>query len=85
MTSNTKDWISYGSAIFMIVSGALLSFISFFMLHEVVSSVLIYLSEALTFAGGIYGVSIYFGHKFGEFASKARKEIDDRLSKIETR
>lgn len=63
MSKNIKDWISYGSAVFMILSGALLSYISFFTIHIIESSVLIYLSEALTFSGGIFGVTLYFNNK----------------------
>jgi len=85
MTNNTKDWISYGSAIFMILTGAILSYISFFMLHTVENSVLVYLSEALTFAGGVFGCSIYFSHKFGKFVTEANKRINDRLERIERR
>lgn len=70
MSKKQKDWISYGSAVFMILSGALLSYISFFMLHKIESSVLIYLSEALTFSGGIFGVTLYFNNKLRLLDSK---------------
>lgn len=70
-----KDWISYGSAVFMILSGALLSYLSFFTIYAIESSVLIYLSEALTFSGGIFGVTLYFNNKI--------KVLDDKIdSKI---
>jgi len=70
MSKNVKDWISYGSAVFMILSGALLSYISFFTIHAIESSVLIYLSEALTFSGGIFGVTLYFNNKIKVLDSK---------------
>ena len=70
MSKNVKDWLSYGSRVFMILSGALLSYISFFMLHKIESSVLIYLSEALTFSGGIFGVTLYFNNKLKVLDSK---------------
>lgn len=70
MSKNIKDWISYGSAVFMILSGALLSYISFFTIHIIESSVLIYLSEALTFSGGIFGVTLYFNNKIKVLDSK---------------
>jgi hypothetical protein len=75
MSKNVKDWISYGSAVFMILSGAVMSYISFFTLYAIESSVLIYLSEALTFSGGIFGVTLYFNNKI--------KMLDDKIdSKI---
>lgn len=75
MSKNVKDWISYGSAVFMILSGAVMSYISFFALYVIESSVLIYLSEALTFSGGIFGVTLYFNNKI--------KVLDDKIdSKI---
>lgn len=75
MSKNVKDRISYGSAVFMILSGAVMSYISFFTLYAIESSVLIYLSEALTFSGGIFGVTLYFNNKI--------KVLDDKIdSKI---
>ena len=63
----------------MILTGSILSFISFFTLGTVVSGVLLYLSEALVFAGAIYGVNIYYRTKFGQFETKTvdslRKEL----------
>ena len=70
-----KDWISYSSAVFMILSGALLSYISFFMLHKIEGSVLVYLSEALTFSGGIFGVTLYFNNKLKVLDSKIDSKI----------
>ncbi len=75
MLKNVKDWISYSSAVFMILSGALLSYISFFMLHKIEGSVLVYLSEALTFSGGIFGVTLYFHNKIKVLDSKIDSKI----------
>ena len=66
MTSNTKEWIQYSTATGMVLSGAALAFASFFMQGEVTDGVLMYVGEALTYAGGIFGVSIYFRTKLGE-------------------
>ena len=83
MGNNTKEWIQYGSAVFMILTGSILSFISFFTLGTVVSGVLLYLSEALVFAGAIYGVNIYYRTKFGQFETKTvdslRKELQNLI------
>lgn len=85
MSKNIKDWISYGTAVFMILSGAVLCYISFFMLKEIHNSILIYLSEALTFAGAIFGVTIFFSHKFKTYEETTNKRIEDRFKEIETK
>lgn len=82
MKSNTKEWIQYGSAILMIVSGVILAFLSFFLNeYDIEDGVLWYIAQALVYAGGIFGVSIYFKTKLGEFESKARQELADYISK----
>lgn len=67
----------------MILTGSILSFISFFTLGTVVSGVLLYLSEALVFSGAIYGVNIYYRTKFGQFETKTvdslRKELQNLI------
>ena len=75
---NTKDWIQYGSAIEMIVSGIVLAFMSFFRNDgDISEGVLWYVAQALTYAGGIFGVSIYFKTKLGDFESRAKQEIKE--------
>lgn len=81
MSKNVKDWISYGSAVFMILSGAVMSYISFFTLYIIESSVLIYLSEALTFSGGIFGVTLYFNNKIKVLDSKIDSKIKGESKK----
>lgn len=81
MSKNVKDWISYGSAIFMILSGAVMSYISFFTLYAIESSVLIYLSEALTFSGGIFGVTLYFNNKIKLLDNKIDSKIKGESKK----
>ena len=77
---NTKDWIQYGSAIAMIVSGIVLAFLSFFRNDgEISDGVLWYVAQALTYAGGIFGVSVYFKTKLGVFESQTRQEIADAI------
>lgn len=80
MQANTKEWIQYGSAIAMILSGIVLGFLSFFLNdYDIADGVLWYIAQALIYAGGIFGVSIYFKTKLGEFESNARKEIKDEV------
>lgn len=83
MTNNSKEVIQYGSAIAMIASGIVLAFLSFFLNnYDIADGVLWYIAQALIYAGGIFGVSIYFKTKLGEFESKAKKEMDEIKEEI---
>jgi len=82
----TKDWIQYSSAIAMIASGIILAFMSFFRNDGNISEgVLWYVAQALTYAGGIFGVSIYFKTKLGDFESRTKQEIVDAIRTAEKR
>lgn len=84
MQQNTKEWIQYGSAIGMIVSGIILAFLSFFLNgYDIADGVLWYIAQALIYAGGIFGVSIYVKTKLGEFESKAREELKEYIEQKE--
>lgn len=84
MQPKTKEWIQYGSAIVMIASGIVLAFLSFFLNdYDIADGVLWYIAQALIYAGGIFGVSIYFKTKLGEFESKAREELKDYIDRKE--
>ena len=70
----------------MITSGITLAFLSFFRNDGNISEgVLWYVAQALTYAGGIFGVSIYFKTKLGDFESRTRKEIVDAVLEAERR
>ena len=78
MKQNTKDWIQYSTAIAMIVSAIVIAFLAFILTATIASGVLIYVAQALCYAGGIFGVSIYFRSKLGEFESK----VEDKVKEI---
>lgn len=79
MTANSKEWIQYSTAALMVVSGVTLTFISFFTNGDVSDGVLWYMAQALTFAGGVFGVSIYFKSKLGESETRLKKYFDEQL------
>lgn len=82
MSNNTKDWIQYGSAIAMLVSGIILTFTCFFLnKYKIDDSVLWYMAQALVYAGSIFGVSIYIHTKFGEAKNNLEKYIQDNILK----
>lgn len=83
MTTNSKEWIQYSTATLMIVSGIVLSFISFFVNGDITDGVLWYMAQALTYAGGIFGVSIYFKTKLGQSVTQIEDLIDRKLRSLE--
>lgn len=76
MRANTKDWIQYASAIAMVSSGIVLAFLSFFFTadHNITDGVLWYIAQALTFAGAVFGISVYIKSKVGEVKSEIIEE-----------
>ena len=59
----------------MIVSGIILAFLSFFKNDgDIGQGVLWYVAQALTYAGSIFGVSVYFRTKLGDLRSNINKE-----------
>ena len=76
MTTHSKEVIQYGSALAMVGSGILLAFLSFFLNgYDIADGVLWYIAQALTYAGAIFGVSVYFKTKLGEFESRTKDEL----------
>ena len=82
MTTNSKEWIQYLTASLMIVSGVVLTFISFFVNGDVTEGVLWYMAQTLTYAGGIFGVSIYFRTKLGSSITEIKDIIDKKFNEI---
>ncbi len=61
MSSNAKEWVQYGSAIAMLASGVVLTFVSFLtsLDRDVPDNVLVYVGQCLVYAGSIFGVALY--------------------------
>lgn len=80
MTTHFKEVIQYGTALAMVGSGIVLAFLSFFLNnYDIADGVLWYIAQALTYAGAIFGVSVYFKTKLGEFESRTRKELREMM------
>ena len=80
MTTNSKEWIQYCTAALMVVSGVVLSFISFFTKGDVTDGVLWYMAQGLTFAGAIFGVSVYFKTKLGESEYRIKEFLSKQIN-----
>lgn len=76
-----KDRAQYTTAMILITSGIFLAFVSFFLIHTITSGVLIYIAQAFTAGGAIFGVSIYFKNQLieahGETINKVKELIED--------
>lgn len=82
MTNDIKETVQYATAIAMVLSGIVLAFLSFFLNeHDIESGVLMYVAEALVYAGGIFGVSLYFKTKLGDFESHATNRMEQDIRK----
>ena len=75
MTPNAKDKIQYSTAVFILLSGVVLTYCSFFMKGDVLDSVLWYAGQTMVYAGSIFGVSVLIRTKSGEL----RNYIEERI------
>ena len=79
MQRNTKEWIQYGSAIALLLSGVVMAFVSFFLNNfDVSDSVLWYVSQTLVYAGSIFGVGIYIQSKWGDVKGYVDKMMNEK-------
>ncbi|MFB9897815.1 YrzE family protein [[Hallella] seregens] len=79
MQRNTKEWIQYGSAIALLLSGVVMAFLSFFLNNfDVSDSVLWYVSQTLVYAGSIFGVGIYIQSKWGDVKGYVDKMMNEK-------
>ena len=71
--------IQYASAVGLLASGVLLSFIAFFTSPdgEISSSVLWYFGECLIWAGSVFGITSYIDFRLKKFSDPDRKKFKD--------
>ena len=76
-----KDRAQYTTAMILIASGIIIAFLSFALIQTITSGVLIYIAQAFTAGGAIFGVSIYFKNQLieahGETINKVKELIED--------
>lgn len=87
MKQNTKDWMQYGSALFLIVSSVVLAFVSFIITLTVGAGVIGWGALSLSAALAIFGVGMYFQNQFITLETKLKSQIKEELDqgKLETR
>lgn len=76
-----KDRAQYITAMILIASGIIIAFLSFALIQTITSGVLIYIAQAFTAGGAIFGVSIYFKNQLieahGETMDKVKELIEN--------
>ena len=68
----SHGWLAEASAVVMLLSGVVLTYLSFFLggRGEVADSVLYYMAQCLVYAGSIFGVSVYMRRSMVEIRRK---------------
>ena len=68
----SNSWLAEFSAVMMLLSGVVLTYLSFFLggRGEVADSVLYYMAQCLVYAGSIFGVSVYMRRSMVEIRRK---------------
>ena len=83
MSPNVREGLQYSAAIGMLLSGVVLTFLSFFLNNYVVSDgVLWYVSQTLVYSGAIFGVNVYFKTKLGNFESRLKGELANIMKQV---
>ena len=77
-----KDKIQYIIAVVLFISGIALAFLNFAISLTVATGSLIYISEAFITGAGIFGVSIYFKSKLGEFRNDVEEIVDKAVKRV---
>lgn len=80
---SVKEQIQYAVAVLLIISGIAAAFVSIICnAFNIATGVLIYIAQAFITAGGIFGVSIYFKTKLGEFDTRQANHINESIEKV---
>ena len=74
-----RDLVSYMTAVLLIISGVVLAFFSFFILHLIENSILGFLSLGITFAGAVFGITQILKEKFEAYKISTNKAIVKKL------
>lgn len=74
-----RDLVSYLTAVLLIISGIVLSFFSFFILHLIENSILGFLSLGITFAGAVFGITQILKEKFETYKNSTNRAIVKKL------
>ena len=77
-----KDKAQYTTAMILIASGIIIAFLSFALIQTISSGVLIYIAQAVTAGGAIFGVSIYFKNQLIESHGETMEKVKELIEKV---
>lgn len=77
-----KDKAQYTTAMILIASGIIIAFLSFALIQTITSGVLIYIAQAFTAGGAIFGVSIYFKNQLIEAHGETINKVKELIEKV---
>ena len=77
-----KDKAQYTTAMILIASGIIIAFLSFALIQTITSGVLIYIAQAFTAGGAIFGVSIYFKNQLIEAHGETMNKVKELIEKV---
>lgn len=77
-----KDQAQYITAMVLIASGIIIAFLSFALIQTISSGVLIYIAQAFTAGGAIFGVSIYFKNQLIEAHGETMDKVKELIEKV---
>ena len=81
MNKNIKENIQYATAIFTLLSGIVLCFLSFFFnKYDIESGVLMYFGQTLVFCGAIFGINLFIKTKIIEAETKIQEKMQNQIS-----
>lgn len=84
MTREKKENMQYATAIFTLLSGIVMCFLSFFMnKYSIETSVLMYFGQTLIFCGAVFGINMYIKTQVLEAESRIDEKIDKKLQKVD--
>lgn len=83
MKINTKENVQYITAILFLLSGIVMSFFSYFDLHDVAGGVLTYVGEAVALTAGVFSINLYVKSKINEAESRINNTVEKKMKKVD--
>lgn len=85
MNRDKKENVQYGTAMFTLLSGIIMCFLSFFLHnHNIETSVLMYFGQTLIFCGAVFGINMYIKTQMMEVESRIEKKIQNNISQSQS-
>lgn len=85
MTLKIKERTQYTTAIFFLLTGIIMCFLSFFFNDfDIKAGALTYLGEAVAFTSGVFAINIYVRKQVNEAEERINESIDQRMKKVDT-